>query len=600
MNDPETVLLLETAWEVCNQIGGIYTVIRSKAPEVVKRWGDRYGLIGPYLHKKMPAEFEPIQDDHDHPFYKAALALQNMGIDIYYGRWLVSGKPRVILINPNSVYNKLAEIKYFMWQDHQIPCDVPDDLLDQVLAFGYCTRLFFEALAKPEINTQKVIAHFHEWMTGYPILYLGPNHPVVKTMFTTHATLLGRYLAMNKDLFYENLTQFDWRKESDYFRATTQVGLERGSAQKSTWFTTVSKVTAIECEVFLGRKPDSIVPNGLNIQRFTAMHEFQNLHHKYKMQINRFVMAHFFPSFPFDLDKTVYFFTSGRFEFKNKGFDLTIEALARLNQRLIQSGSDMTVVMFFITKQPTLSIHPTVLNSRGVLEEIQQTTRSIEKNIGEKLFEAVASNPDSGFPDINQFVDDYWRLRLKRTVQAWKSDVNPGLVTHLLTNEQGDQIMQALHRAGLDNSPQQRVKVVYHPDFIAPNNPLFGMEYWQFIRGCHLGVFPSYYEPWGYTPLESVASGVPAVTSDLSGFGDYVLDRVPDHERRGIFVIYRRDKSINHAANQFSEIMYRFVRQNRRERIAQRNAVENTSEMFDWKTLIEHYTHAYDQIKSRM
>ena len=160
--------------------------------------------------------------------------------------------------------------------------------------------------------------------------------------------------------------------------------------------------------------------------------------------------------------------------------------------------------------------------------------------------------------------------------------------------------MQGLHRAVLDNSPQQRVKVVYHPDCIAPNNPLFGREYWQFIRGCHLGVFPSYYEPWGYTPLESVASGVPAVTSDLSGFGDYVLDRVPDHERRGIFVIYRRDKSINHAANQFSEIMYRFVRQNRRERIAQRNAVENTSEMFDWKTLIEHYTHAYDQIKSRM
>ena len=123
-----------------------------------------------------------------------------------------------------------------------------------------------------------------------------------------------------------------------------------------------------------------------------------------------------------------------------------------------------------------------------------------------------------------------------------------------------------------NNRCENRVKVVYHPDFITPNNPLFGMEYGQCIRGCHLGIFPSYYEPWGYTPLESIASGVPAVTSDLSGFGDYILNHMPDHERKGIFVVYRRDKSAVHAANELSEIMFRFCKQNRRARISQRNS----------------------------
>lgn len=590
-----THYLVEVAWEVCNQIGGIYTVIRSKAPEIVQQWGGDYCLLGPYLHKRMPAEFEPADENQD-VFGRAAQVLRQAGLEVYYGNWLVSGKPKVVLINPNSVRDKLNDIKFFLWKDHGIATDQQDELLDQVLAFGLCSRLFFEQLAKPEICDKPIVAHFHEWMTGYPILYFPKGHPRIKTVFTTHATLLGRYLAMNKDLFYENLHQFNWLQEAKNFHAVTQVSLERGAAQHAEVFSTVSQVTAMECEVFLGRKPDQILPNGLNIHRFTAMHEFQILHHQYKQQINRFVIAHFFPSKPFELDKTIYFFTSGRFEFKNKGFDLTIESLARLNQKLIQSGTDVTVVMFFITRQPTLSIHPNVLNSRAVLDEIQHTTRSIEQQVGEKLFDAVAMGHDNPFPDLSQFVEDYWKLRLKRTVQAWRNDQNPGVVTHLLTNEGQDQIMNALARVGLDNRSENRVKVVYHPDFIAPNNPLFGMEYGQFIRGCHLGVFPSYYEPWGYTPLESIASGVPAVTSDLSGFGDYILNHMPDHERKGIFVVYRRDKSAIHAANQLSEIMFRFCKQNRRDRIAQRNAVESASDKFAWSHLAKHYLEAYQQI----
>jgi glycogen(starch) synthase len=164
--------------------------------------------------------------------------------------------------------------------------------------------------------------------------------------------------------------------------------------------------------VLLGRNPDLILPNGINIHRFVALHEFQNLHKEYKDKIHQFVMGHFFHNYSFDLDKTLYFFTSGRFEYRNKGFDVTIEALARLNHKMHCEGIDQTIVMFFITKQPCHSINSQALQSRAMLEEIRSACSAIEKQIGEKLFYAAASSPDLQLPDLNSFVDEYWKLRL--------------------------------------------------------------------------------------------------------------------------------------------------------------------------------------------
>ena len=344
----------------------------------------------------------------------------------------------------------------------------------------------------------------------------------------------------------------------------------------------------------LGRNPDLILPNGLNIERFTALHEFQNLHKEYKEKIHQFIMGHFFHSYSFDLDKTLYFFTSGRYEYKNKGFDLTLEALARLNWRMRQENMDMTVVMFFITKQPYHSINPSVLQSRAVMEEVRQDCKAIEKQVGERLFNEAAASGDITMPNLNNFVDEYWRLRLRRILQSWKSNHLPFVVTHNLIHDQYDDILSFLRTANLVNNWYDRVKIVYHPDFISPTNPLFGMEYGQFVRGCHLGIFPSYYEPWGYTPLESIASGVPAVTSDLSGFGDYILSNIPQHEEKGLYVVNRRYKSFDEAANQLTDQLYSFVKLARRERITQRNLVESSSETFDWKNLSVYYERAYD------
>jgi glycogen(starch) synthase len=440
-----------------------------------------------------------------------------------------------------------------------------------------------------------VIGHFHEWMAGLPILDIKREAQPIKTIFTTHATQLGRHLAINSPLFYAHLPFFKWEEEAGKFGVATEAAIEYGCAQRCDVMTTVSDVTARECKHLLRRKPDVVLPNGLNIQRFEALHEFQNLHARYKEQIHQFVMGHFFHSYSFDLNKTIYFFTSGRYEYKNKGFDLTLEALVHLNEQLKREQSEYTVVMFFVTKREFYSIKPEVLQSRAVMEEIRQTCESIERQVGKRLFFESTMRQDNRLPNLNEFVDEYWKLRYRRTIQSWKGGNKlPLPVTHKLVNEEQDDIIQFLLRRNLLNREEDKVKIVYHPDFINSTNPLFGMDYGQFVRGCHLGIFPSYYEPWGYTPLECMASGVPAVTSDLSGFGDYLLRNMPDHEKSGMFVVERGKRTFDWSAKQLAAFLYKFLIQERRERIQQRNKVENYSEAFDWKNLIKYYEEAYE------
>lgn len=584
--------LVEVAWEVCNQVGGIYTVIRSKAPAVMEHAKGPYCMIGPYINRSINAELEPLDDSED-IFGQAASVLRKKGYDVHYAQWLITGKPRVILLNPNAIEDKaLNVVKYLLWKNHSVST-TNHPLINQVVAFSYLTKLFLDELVKLLGKKQPLIAHFHEWMAGLPILDIKKEKMPVKTVFTTHATQLGRHLAINSPLFYAHLPFFKWQDEAKKFGIESETQIEVACAKYADVLTTVSEVTARECKHLLKRKPDVVLPNGLNIERFEALHEFQNLHVKYKEEIHRFVMAHFFQSYSFDLDKTIYLFTSGRYEYKNKGFDLTLEALHRLNQRLKKEKSDLTVVMFFVTKRDFYSIKPEVLQSKAMMQEIQQTCEAIQNQVGKRLFYESTVRNDTQLPNLNEFVTEYWKLRYRRTIQSWKTKKNPLVITHKLVNEEHDEILIFLNARKLLNSPTDPVKIVYHPDFINTSNPLFGMEYHQFVRGCHLGIFPSYYEPWGYTPLECMASGVPSVTSDLSGFGDYILHHLPDHEQYGLHVIERGKRTFEWSANQLMEVMYTFLNQSRRERIMQRNNVENHSSIFDWQNLIKHYREAY-------
>ena len=519
-------LLVEVAWEVCNQVGGIYTVIRSKAPVATKIWGDQYALLGPYIHPSVATDFEE-HNQEDNAFNRVVQRMKEWGWGVYYGRWLVSGRPQTVLFDPNSVMHDLGSIKYDYWQKHHIGFENHDPLMDQVMAFGHMVRAFLSELAREcHEDGINLLAHFHEWMAGTCIPDLRKEQIPIKTIFTTHATILGRYLAMNDPQFYDHLPFINWEDEAKNFNIETTAKLERACAHGAHVFSTVSEVTGNECVHLIGRNPDVLLPNGFNIERFAVLHEVQNLHQQFKNRIKRFVMGHFFQSYSFDLDKTLFFFTSGRFEFRNKGYDLTLEALARLNHKMKERDTPVTIVVFFVTRQPTHSINPNVLNSRAMLEEIEKNCDQIARLLKQDLFEAAASNENHRLPDLRAMVDDYWKLRYRRTIGSWKSDGLPSVTTHNLINDNDDPILGFLRSSGLINKPEDKVKVVYHPDFISSTNPLFGMEYGEFVRGCHLGVFPSFYEPWGYTPLECLASGVPAVTSNLSGFGDFV-QKVP-------------------------------------------------------------------------
>jgi glycogen(starch) synthase len=585
-------ILVEVAWEVCNQVGGIYTVIRSKAPAMVKSHSGNFCMVGPYVNKNIQAEIEPLNDVED-IFGQASANLRKKGYDVMYAEWLITGKPRVVLLNPLIEEKALNVVKYLLWKNHGIATPTGNLLIDQVIAFAFLTKIFFDELIKLR-GDQPVVGHFHEWMASLPILDIDREKMPVKTVFTTHATQLGRHLAINSPLFYAHLPFFSWQEEAKRFGIVTEAAIEFGCAQKCTVFTTVSEVTARECKHLLRRNPEVILPNGLNIQRFEALHEFQNLHALYKENINEFVMGHFFQSYSFDLDKTLYFFTSGRYEYKNKGFDLTLEALVHLNEQLKEEKSDLTVVMFFVTKREFTSIRPEVLQSRAVMEEIRQVCSAIQKQVGKRFFIDSTIRQDQKLPDLNSFVDEYWALRYRRTIQTWKTKNLPQAVTHRLVNEEHDDIVKFITRRKLLNKPEDKVKIIYHPDFINSTNPLFGLDYSQFVRGCHLGIFPSYYEPWGYTPLECMASGVPAVTSDLSGFGDYLMKHMPNHEKGGMFVVERGKRTFDWSAKQLSAFLYKFLKQSRRDRIMQRNNVESYSSVFDWSNLIRQYEEAYD------
>jgi len=588
IHSPHAPLLFECAWEVCWQLGGIYTVLRSKANAMLARWDDRYCLIGPYNPATAALEFEERPTEG---YIRQVLdRLRAAGIPCHFGRWLIPGRPRVILLDYRARFGQLGDDKYLMWKDHGIGTNASDGEVNEVISFGFTVAEFFRHLT--EIVTDRpILAHFHEWMGGVAVPRLAHMRLPVTTVFTTHATLLGRYLANDKANFYEHLNQFDGDAEATRYQILPRHQIEKAAAHASVVFTTVSEVTAREAEQLLGRRPDVVVPNGLNIPRFAAPHEFQFLHQRFKERINEFVMGHFFPSYTFDLDKTLYFFTSGRYEYKNKGIDLYIEALWRLNERLKQERDRPTIVAFIITRAATRNINVGTLQSQAMFDELRNTCRDIERNMGRRLFLAATVGRIPGF---NELLPDELQVRLKRAMHVWRSSRQPTIVTHDLADDAGDGVLNHLRHRRLFNGADDPVKVIFHPEFLSSTSPPMNLDYDNFVRGCHMGVFPSYYEPWGYTPMESIALGVPAVTTDLSGFGAYVQRHIPNSEEQGIYVSKRGGHGFDDTAEDLARHLFDFCRLSRRQRIELRNRVERLGEMFDWSTLVRHYHEAHD------
>ncbi len=586
-------LLFEIAWEVCWQLGGIYTVLRSKAPAMLQRWGERYCLIGPYNPQTAALEFD--EQEASGVYRDAINGLAQAGIPAKFGRWLIPGRPQVILIDYRARYSSLDADKYAMWKDHGISTTVSDGEVNEVVAFGFATAELFVRLVQA-VGDRKILAHFHEWMAGVAIPRIAHMRLPVATVFTTHATLLGRYIAGDSPDFYNHLPYINAEEQAAKYQIFPRFAIERAAAHAATVFTTVSEVTDAEATQLLGRKADAIVPNGLNIQRFSALHEFQNMHRTYKERIHEFVMGHFFPNYTFDLDKTLYFVTSGRYEYRNKGFDLFIEAMHRLNQRLKSIPDHPTVVSFIITRAPAKHINVGVLQRQSMFEDLKNVCGALEKQMGSRMFRAAAHGR---LPRMQDLLDDEELLRLRQSIQAWRTGPQPAIVTHDLWDDAGDPILRHYRHRALFNSADDPVKVIFHPEFVTATSPLFNLDYQQFVRGCHMGIFPSYYEPWGYTPMECIALGLPAVTTDLSGFGAYVRHHIPSADQQGICVLNRRTKSFEQTTNDLVDYLMSFVQMNRRQRIEMRNRVERLSELFDWSALVVHYHEAHEMALAR-
>ncbi|KAG0264917.1 glycogen synthase isoform 1 [Mortierella polycephala] len=583
MDPPRNVhkpLLFEIAWEVANKVGGIYTVLKSKAPVTSHEYGDRYMMIGPLSYKTAPLEVETLEPDT--PELRLTMeSMKERGVKFLYGRWLIEGGPKVLLFDTGSVYHKLDEWKGDLWNVAGIPSPPNDHETNEAILFGYLVAWFLGEFVAHE-RKSAIIAHFHEWLAGVGIALCRKRHIDVTTIFTTHATLLGRYLCAGSVDFYNNLRNFDVDHEAGKRGIYHRYCIERAATHCCDVFTTVSHITAYEAEHLLKRKPDGVLPNGLNVVKFSAMHEFQNLHAVSKDRIHDFVRGHFYGHYDFDLENTLYFFTAGRYEYRNKGLDMFIESLQRLNEKLKATNSPMTVVAFIITPADTHSFTVETLKGQAVVKQLKETVHGIASRMETRLFEKAARGGDV---NTTQFLTNEDQILLKRRTFALKRSTLPPIVTHNMADDSKDPVLTQLRRLSLFNHPSDRVKIVFHPEFLNSNNPLFGLDYEEFVRGCHLGVFPSYYEPWGYTPAECTVMGVPSITTNLSGFGCFMDDNIADSSEYGIYIVDRRMKSVEESIQQLAEQMLVFCQKSRRQRINQRNRTERLSDLLDWKRM---------------
>lgn len=578
-------VLFEVSWEVARKVGGIYTVLRSKAPVTVDEWGARYALIGPYNPETAPTEFEPLP-----PGPLTAPVLENLearhGIKVHFGKWLVEGYPKAFLIDLQSSRHNLDAWRAELMPGFEAP---HDQETNESIIFGYQVAFLFQEFTQTN-KTIKICAQFHEWQSAVGLLLFKKWNLPVSSIFTTHATLLGRYVSAGGIDLYKQLPYLNPDEETARRGIYHRHWIEMRAAQECTVFTTVSEITAYEAEMALRRKADVILPNGLKLEKFAAPHEFQGLHMKNKGLINEFIRGHFFGHYDFPLDETLYFFTAGRYEYHNKGVDIYLDAIATLNHMLKQSGSKTTVVAFIIMPAKTNNFNVESLKGQSLIRDMRRTVNSIVENLSERIFEQVAQGV---LPKIDDLVKEEELVMLKRRLYTLKQRPTlPPIVTHNMLNDLGDDILQHLRRVKLFNSTEDRVKVIFHPEFLSSTSPLLPLDYTDFVRGCHLGVFPSYYEPWGYTPAECTVLGVPSITSNLTGFANFMKRRLDEPESKGVFICDRRFKSHGEAVEAVANMMWRFCQLDRRQRIELRNRTEQLSELLDWRQLNKAYANA--------
>ena len=591
--------LLEVSWEVCNKIGGIYTVIKSKASNIIDYYKENYFLIGPYFADKALGVFlEEAPPEQLNPLFKS---LQKEGIIVRTGKWLIEGEPSVFLIDFNSIRHKANDIKKELWESFKIDSLRGAADYDEPIVFSYAAYRLIKGLS--EIFNEKIVVQSHEWLTGAALLLLKRDNAKVGTVFTTHATVLGRALAANNvDLYYKdksgkcNLELMDLNKISYDYYIEAKHQVEKASAQNSDIFTTVSEITGLEAYYTLGRKPDVILPNGLFMDKFPTFEEASIKHRINRWQIQKFIMSYFFPYYTFDLGNTLIYFLAGRYEFRDKGIDVFIKALDKLNVRLKKEKSSKTIVAFIWVPTSIRGIKPELLTNKANFDDLMDLFGEEEEESNKKIVINLLSKIK--IKEENIFGEEFLE-ESKRILMRFRAKGAPPLSTHDLM-EQNDVIMKTLLECGLVNHDDDRVKIIFYPIYLTGADGLLNLTYDQSMNGAHLGVFPSSYEPWGYTPLEAGALGVSSVTTDLAGFGRYVRGKASSEQYPGIFVLKREGRTDQEIIDDLSNFMYYFASLSKHDRVKNKLEAKRLAGLADWKILIENYIIAHNKAAEKI
>ena len=527
----KTKYIFETAWEVCNKIGGIHTVLASKAPAIQPEYGDNYFFIGPDVW--METSKNPEFSEDDSLYVEWVAHARSEGINFRIGRWNIKGNPVALLIDFKPYFNKKDEVFASWWETFKL--DSISGAWDYVepALFGYAVGRLIDSFQKYYgVYQDGIIAHFHEWMTGSGILYLKQNNPSIATVFTTHATVLGRSIAGNGLPLYDQMEKYNPDMVAREFSVVAKHSLEKLAAQNADTFTTVSEVTNAECKYFLGKEVDIVTPNGFDGQLVDSKKDDDSKNNRDLL----LKVAEKMTSNTFSKD-TLLITISGRYEYRNKGIDVFLEALNQIKTKL----SKRKIIAFLMIPG-------------GI------------KGADLELAKAIGENSAS--------------FKAKR-------------FTHQLTQENHDPIRNKMDELHILNAEDDLLTVISVPAYLHGEDGIFNQKYYDLLTACDLSVFPSYYEPWGYTPLESLAFGVPSITTSLSGFGRWA--EASFDKNTGLGVVSRGDFNDEEVIQSIADLILSFYQgDNKYVDQAKKEAIR-IAEAAQWKNFIKYYNQTYTQ-----
>lgn len=532
-------LVFESSWEVCNKIGGIYTVLSTKAKILAQQYGDRLIFIGPDVWS--PSNASPVFKEDSSLLQNAADRLDlPYGIKIRTGQWEIPGCPIAVLIQFDGVYPELNKIYGDMWERYRVDSLHAYGDYGEGCAFGVASAIVISALvAHMNGDEKRVLAHFDEWTTAMGLLYLQAIRPEVATVFTTHATSIGRSICGNGKPLYDYFENYNGDQMARELNMEAKHSLEKAAAHAADCFTTVSEVTARECEQLLDIKPQVVTPNGFEPDFVPSTRKYNALRKAARKRLLAIARALTGREFAED---TFVVATSGRHEYRNKGLDLFIDACCHAREEMKPSDREVLAL---------------ILVPGWVSEPSQALLANIAK-----------AEPIEG--------------------------ISPDYLTHTLHNEDSDEVARRL-RDVAHNSDGSMMTIVYVPCYLDGRDGVVNIPYYDVLPALDLTVFASYYEPWGYTPLESIAFGVPTVSTDKAGFGQWILSNYPDtFAADGAHIIERTDSNYEHARDMIAHDIVELAALPAKKLTAYRKAATATAADADWRHFIKYYYAAFD------